>query len=359
MAHDAHHALSFSYRLSRANLYLAIGKERLVRHRPFGPDLPERPKVSEIGLGTWQLGAGWGRVAEKDALAALHAAADAGMTFIDTADVYGYGRSETLIGRFLRERPGERFFIASKAGLARPLDEPGQFTLDNLRRCVLGSLERLGLSRLDLLQLHAIPREILYDGEALSILAALRDEGLARFAGASVKTLDEAFFCLERGVDSLQIIFNVFRQEAADGLLRAAMETGTAIVVRTPLASGLLAGKLSLATTFAKTDHRRFNRDGRYFHVGETFSGLPFEKGLELVERLRQMRPKGLTLAQMSLRFILDHPAVTVVIAGARNARQAAANASASDLAPLPPRTMDRLRAFYRDEVSAHVRGER
>ncbi len=330
-----------------------------MRYRSFGQKLPAPPRVSEIGLGTWQLGAGWGRVAEADALAALGAAADAGTTFIDTADVYGYGRSEAFIGRFLRERPGERFFIASKAGLAKPLDDPKAFSLGALRAHVLGSLDRLGLERLDLLQLHTIPREILFHGEALGMLAALKGEGLVRYAGASVKTLEEAFFCLEKGVDSLQIIFNVFRQEAAETLFPAAQEKGTAIIVRTPLASGLLGGKLSAATTFAKTDHRRFNRNGEYFHVGETFSGLPFEKGLELAAAFKAMRPKGVTPAQLALRFILDHPAVTVVIPGARNARQAAANASASDLPPLSPETMDRLRTFYREAVSPHVRGER
>jgi len=342
-----------------------------LRTRPFGrntpdnpdnpdnPDRPDRPFVSEIGLGTWQLGAGWGRVSEDDALAALRAAADAGVSFIDTADVYGYGRSETLIGRFLKERPGETFFVATKIGLGKPLAGPETFDARTLRAHAEGCLDRLGLSRLDLLQLHTVPNDVLLAGEALEILRSFKDEGLIRFFGASVKTLDEAFFCLERGVDALQIIFNVFRQEAAQRLFAAAREKGAAVIVRTPLASGLLAGKLHAGTTFAKTDHRRFNRDGEHFHVGETFSGLPFEKGLELAEAWKSFRPKGMTPAQTALRFILDHPDVTTVIPGARNARQAEGSAAASDAPPLPPELHARLREFYATDVAPHIRGER
>lgn len=330
-----------------------------MRARPFGHNESGRPEVSEIGLGTWQIGAGWGRVGEDDALAVLHAAADAGTSFIDTADVYGYGRSEKLIGRFLRDRPGEGFFIATKIGLGKPLAGPEAYDRLTLREHASASLDRLGLSRHDLLQLHTVPGDVLYAGEALDILRSFKAEGLTRFFGASVRTLDEALFCLERGVDCVQIIFNVFRQEAAGEFLAAARSAGAAVIARIPLASGLLAGKLHAGTTFAKTDHRRFNRDGQYFHVGETFAGLPFEKGLELAEAWKAFRPKGMTPAQAALRFVLDHPAVTTVIPGARNARQAAANAAASDALPLTPELHARLRAFYEAEVAPHIRGER
>lgn len=330
-----------------------------MRARPFGRNEPGRPEVSEIGLGTWQIGAGWGRVSEDDAMAVLHAAADAGIDFFDTADVYGRGRSETLIGRFLRDRPGERFFVATKIGLGKPLAGPETFDPRTLREHAMACLDRLGLDRHDLLQLHTVPREVLFAGEALDILRSFKDEGLTRFFGASVRTLDEAFFCLERGVDCLQVIFNVFRREAAEKLFAAARGKGAAVIARIPLASGLLAGKLHAGTTFAKTDHRRFNRDGRYFHVGETFAGLPFEKGLELAETWKSLRPKGMTPAQAALRFVLDHPDVTTVIPGARNARQAAANAAASDAPALPGELHARLREFYETDVAPHIRGER
>ncbi len=313
-------------------------------------------EVSEVGLGTWQLGAGWGRVTDEDALATLHAAADAGATFIDTADVYGYGRSEERIGRFLSER-GERFFIATKIGRNKPLAGPETHTLQTYEAHCRASLARLGLERADLLQLHTIPGDALRSGRPLEHLQALRDKGLTRFVGASVETEEEALFCLERGVDAVQIIFNIFRQKPLEALFDRAKEAGAAVIARVPLASGLLSGKLHAGTTYAKNDHRRFNRDGRYFNVGETFAGLPYEKGLELADRLRTLRPKGMTMAQTALRFALDFPAVSVVIPGARKPAQAAENAAASGSPPLSPALHARLREFYENEVRPHIRG--
>lgn len=321
--------------------------------RPFAST--NRP-VSEIGLGCWQLGADWGDVKAEDAIAVLHAAADAGVTFIDTADVYGAGRSETFIGEFLKTRP-ESFFVATKLGRTGDLF-PDKYTRAGVRAATDASLHRLQLERLDLTQLHCVPPAILRAGEIFEWLRELQSEGKIANFGASVESMEEAHLCLAQdGIASLQIIFNLFRQKPIDVLFADAAGKNVALIIRLPLASGLLSGKMTTATTFPANDHRNYNRDGAVFNVGETFAGLPFEKGVELADALKAFVPADLTLADLAQRWILDHPAVTTVITGASRPEQAARNARVSDLPPLDPALHAKLAAFYADEVAAHIRG--
>lgn len=316
--------------------------------------------VSEVGLGCWQIGGDqWGEVPEHDALEVLRAAVAAGVTFLDTADVYGAGRSEELIGRFLKEWPREKLFIASKFGRFPRPGMPGNFEPRIIREQTENSLKRLGIERLDLTQLHCLPMEQLRRAEVWDTVRALKKEGkIARF-GASVESVAEADACLaQSGCRSLQIIFNIFRQTPAlGGLLDRCRAMGVAVIVRLPLASGLLAGKYTRASTFGPDDHRTINRNGEKFNVGETFAGLGFEKGLELTEQLKALVPPGYTLPQLALRWCLDHEAVTTIIPGARNRGQASVNAAASDLPPIPVETMARLREFFVREVKSLVRG--
>jgi aryl-alcohol dehydrogenase-like predicted oxidoreductase len=275
--------------------------------------------VSEVGLGTWQIGGSWGSVTEEDALATLHAAWDAGVNFFDTADVYGGGRSERLIGRFLRENAAARTgaFIATKLGRRGDPGWPANFTPEVMRRHTEDSLTRLGVEALDLTQLHCVPFEVLRAGEVFATLRQLQAEGKIKAFGASVETVDEALFCLgQSGLVSLQIIFNVFRQKPVDALFPAARRAGVALIVRLPLASGLLGGKLTRSTSFAADDHRHFNRDGQAFNVGETFAGLPYELGVDLADALKPRVPAGWTMAEWALRWCLDFPEVTTLIHG-------------------------------------------
>lgn len=313
--------------------------------------------VGEVGLGTWQLGGGWGEVPEAAALEILRAAADAGVTFFDTADVYGAGRSETLIGRFLRETR-EPFYVATKLGRFSPPGWPENFTRATVRAHTEASLRRLGVAALDLTQLHCVPFAVLQRGEIFGWLRELRGEGKIRAFGASVESMDEARFCLEQeGLAALQIIFNIFRQKPIPALFAEAKRRNVALIVRLPLASGLLAGKFTPATVFPADDHRNFNRDGGHFNVGETFAGLPFAKGVALADALKPLAPAGLTLAETALRWCLDFDAVSVVIPGAKNPAQARANSRVSDLPPLDAGLHARLAEFYAREVAAHIRG--
>jgi aryl-alcohol dehydrogenase-like predicted oxidoreductase len=324
-----------------------------VNHRLFAAT--NRP-VSEIGLGCWQLGADWGDVKADDATAILHAAADAGVTFLDTADVYGAGRSETFIGEFLKTRP-ESFFAATKLGRTGDLF-PDKYTRAGVRAATEASLRRLQIERLDLTQLHCVPPAILHAGEIFEWLRELQLEGKIAHFGASVESMDEAHVCLAQdGLASLQIIFNLFRQKPIDALFATAAAKNVALIVRLPLASGLLSGKMTKATTFPADDHRNYNRDGAAFNVGETFAGLPFEKGVELADALKAFVSPELTMADFAQRWILDHPAVTTVITGASRPEQATRNARVSDLPPLSLELHARLRDFYATEVAAHIRG--
>lgn len=313
--------------------------------------------VSEIGLGTWQLGAGWGNVTDAAAQETLRAAYDAGVTFLDTADVYGDGRSETLIGAFLRDTPAARqeVFVATKLGRR---NWPHGFTRDQVRQFTEESLQRLGVDALDLTQLHCIPTDVLKRGEMLGWLEELKQEGKIKAYGASVESMDEALFCVEHGgVSTLQIIFNVFRQKPIHTLFDAALARKVGIIVRLPLASGLLSGKMTKQTSFSESDHRLFNRDGQYFNVGETFAGLPYERGVELADSLKPFVPEGVSMAAWALRWCLDFEAVSTVIPGARNPQQVLGNVSASTLPPLSPAVHEQLATFYTRSVADHIRG--
>jgi aryl-alcohol dehydrogenase-like predicted oxidoreductase len=328
-----------------------------MRTRPFGRT---GTQVSEIGLGTWQLGGTeWGTVSDDQALDTLRAAAQAGVTFLDTADIYGLGRSESLIGRFLQERPDrDRFFVATKFGRRPDPGFPENFSRDVIVRHTEDSLSRLGVEALDLTQSHCLPFDAMRRGDIFETLRGLKRQGKIKAFGASVESMDEALFCLQQeGLESLQIIFNIFRQKPIGMLFDQARQQEVAIIVRLPLASGVLSGKLSADTTFAPSDHRNFNRDGQQFNVGETFAGIRFEKAVELAGELKPLVPSQQTMAQFALRWCLDFDAVTTVIPGAKRPEQARANAAASDFSPLPKVLHERLASFYQDEVAAHIRG--
>jgi aryl-alcohol dehydrogenase-like predicted oxidoreductase len=331
-----------------------------MRQRPFGR---LKTRVSEIGLGCWQLGgADWGDVTDEQALDTLRTAADAGVTFFDTADVYGLGRSESLIGRFLAERKATHakghWFVATKLGRFPEPGWPKNFSLQSFRAHTEASLKRLGVEAIDLTQLHCIPADQLKRGEVFDWLRTLQKEGKVRHFGASVESMAEAMVCVrQEGLVSLQIIFNLFRQKPLTELFGEARHRGVALIVRLPLASGLLSGKMSLSTHFAPDDHRTYNRDGQKFNVGETFAGLRFEKGVELADALRPLVPAGMTMAQMALRWCLDFEAVGTVIPGAKSPKQARENAAVSDLRGLNDELHERLRTFYLDRVAAHIRG--
>lgn len=322
--------------------------------RPFGLD---KRMISEVGLGTWQIGGSWGTVEDKTAMEILHAATQAGITFFDTADVYGDGRSEKFIGKFLKQHPGE-IFVATKLGRGSTPGWPENFTPEAMIQHTDNSLSRLGVERLDLIQLHCIPLEVLADGAVFDVLRDLKKQGKIADFGASVESVEEGLVCLkEEGIASLQVIFNIYRQKLITELFGKAKEKGVSIIARVPLASGLLSGKMNKSTTFDDTDHRNFNRDGAAFNVGETFAGLPFDKGVELTEELASFKPEGMTLAQMALRWILDHDAVSVVIPGASRPAQAVDNAAISSMAPLSSELHKKLETFYVEKVAEHIRG--
>jgi aryl-alcohol dehydrogenase-like predicted oxidoreductase len=333
-----------------------------MNHRPFGST---RWKVSEVGLGCWQLGADWGDVSDEKALAILRTAADAGVTFFDTADVYGLGRSESLIAQFRKSWHGHVIHVATKLGRFPQPGWPkagdvsrGNFSREAVRLHTEASLKRLNVDTLDLTQLHCIPTDELRRGEVFDYLRELQQEGKIRHFGASVESMEEALICLKQpGLASLQIIFNIFRQKPISTLFHHARRAGVAVIVRLPLASGLLSGKIGRQTTFPADDHRHYNRDGQAFNVGETFAGLPFDEAVDLAEKLKAFVPPGMTMAQMAMRWILDHEAVSTVIPGATRPEQVLANASAAGLPALPDELHERLRAFYLNHVTAHIRG--
>ena len=314
------------------------------------------PRIGVVGLGCWQLGGDWGDVSDDTALGVLGAACEAGTTFLDTADVYGDGRSETTIGRFLASGDAPSgLTVATKMGRRAPLDV-AEYTLENFRAWTARSRENLGVDTLDLVQLHCPPTGVYYEPSVFEALRTLVAEGAIRRFGVSVEKVEEGLMALEHeDLATIQVIFNPFRQRPAERLLGEAAARGVGIIVRVPLASGLLSGKYGRETTFAADDHRQFNRHGEAFDVGETFAGVPYEEGLEAVEELRPLVPDGATLAQLALRWILDHEAVSVVIPGARTPDQARANAAAASLGPLDADVHARIAAVYRERVAPHV----
>jgi len=324
-----------------------------MRQRPFGK---LSASVSEIGFGAWQIGSAWGDVSEADGRAALGAALDAGITFIDTADVYGDGRSETIIREVLKTRSGPRPFVATKAGRRLDPHTADGYTKKNLESFIDRSLRNLGVETLDLVQLHCPPVEALYRPELFAAMDELQRSGKIKAYGVSVEKVEEALKAIEfPGVVSIQIIYNMFRQRPAALFFREAARRNVAVIARVPLASGLLSGKITAATKFAADDHRAFNRHGEAFDVGETFAGVPLEVGLAAVEELKRLVPAGASMAQFALRWILMDDAVTVVIPGARNAAQAKANAEAAALAPLTAETMTAAREIYDRLIAPHV----
>ena len=313
-------------------------------------------RVSEISLGTWAFGGDWGTVAEDEAYAALNRAVDLGVNFLDTADVYGDGRSERLIGRLLRERQDDEILVATKAGRRLDPHAPEGYDHENLSAFVERSLENLRLEALDLLQLHCPPSAVIEDDATYDVLDRLVEEGVIAAYGVSVETAAQALSAIARPhVASIQIILNAFRMKPLDEVLPAAQAAGVGIIARVPLASGLLSGKYGLDTTFAEDDHRSYNRDGSAFDVGETFSGVDYEAGLQAVEELRDLVPAGASLAQLALRWILMFPEVTAAIPGARDVRQTEGNAGAVALPPLSAEAMQRVRDLYDHHFRAAI----
>ena len=313
-------------------------------------------KIASVSFGAWAIGGTWGPVQDEESLAALHKAIDMGVNFIDTADVYGDGRSERLIARLRKERPYDTIFVATKAGRRLPAQTPEGYNRENLTGWVERSLQNLDVEAIDLLQLHC-PHPAVYDmPEVFGILDDLINAGKLRYYGISVETVDEALRGIRHpNVQSVQIIFNMFRLKPTDSFFAAAQVAKVGILARVPLASGLLTGKMRKETSFDSDDHRAFNRDGAAFDKGETFSGVPYEIGLEAVEQLRALLPSGWTMPQFALRWILEFPAVTAAIPGAKSPAQEADNAASSDLPSLDAKTMGAVQSIYDNLIRAHV----
>jgi len=311
--------------------------------------------VSEIGFGAWAIGGSWGDVAESDAEAALNAALDAGVTFIDTANVYGGGRSEQIIGRVLKRRGGTRPFVATKTGRDSG-NTAESYSKAAMTASVEKSLANLQTDALDLLQLHCPPTAIYYMPEVIDALDGLVAAGKLKTYGFSVEKVEEGLKAIDYpNVASIQIIYNIFRQRPERLFFAEAKKKGVAVIVRVPLASGLLTGKMKADTAFAADDHRAFNREGARFDKGETFAGVPYDVGLAAVEELRPLVPGGATMAQFALRWILMNDAVTVAIPGAKNEAQAKGNAAAADLPALSAETMAKIKAIYDARIAPHV----
>jgi aryl-alcohol dehydrogenase-like predicted oxidoreductase len=314
-------------------------------------------QASVVGLGTWQLGADWGEVDDTEALAVLEAAVESGVTFFDTADVYGDGRSEQTIAAFLRARPELDVFVATKMG-RRVEQIPQNYVLDNFRAWNDRSRRNLGVDRLDLVQLHCPPTPVYSTDEVFDALDTLVEEERIAAYGVSVETCAEALTAIARpGVASVQIILNPFRMKPLREVLPAAAEAGVGIIARVPLASGLLSGKYTKDTVFAANDHRTYNRHGESFDQGETFSGVDYESGVQAAAEFAGLAPEGFTPAQLALRWIIQQPGVTTVIPGARSPEQARANAAAAALPDLSDETLTAIRDLYDRRIKDQVEG--
>ena len=315
-------------------------------------------QASVVGLGTWQLGGDWGSLAEDEALAILTAAVASGVTLLDTADVYGDGRSERLIGTFLRElRRSQRedILVATKMG-RRVRQDPAEFTLDNFRTWTDRSRANLGMETLDLVQLHCPPTSVLSSDTVYDALDTLVAEERIAAYGVSVETCEEALTAIARpNVSSVQIVLNAFRRKPLERVLPAARSAGVGIIARIPLASGLLSGKFRHDSVFAADDHRNYNRHGEAFDVGETFSGVDYDIGIEAAGEFGRLCPEGMTAAEMALRWVIQQPGVTSVIPGARTIEQARANSAAAGLPPLPESTLSAIESLYDRRLREHV----
>jgi len=312
-------------------------------------------QVSTVSFGAWAIGSAWGGVEDRESMAALHQAVDLGVNFFDTADVYGDGRSERLLAQ-LRSDRSEQLIIATKAGRRLDPHVASGYTAENLTAFVERSLRNLNTEALDLLQLHCPPTDIYYAPEVFEALDNLVKEGKIRFYGVSVERVEEALKSIEyQGVQSIQIIFNIFRQRPAELFFVEAQKREVGILARLPLSSGMLAGKLNSQSTFEKDDHRNFNRHGEAFDRGETFSGIDYETGLKAVEELRTLVPKGMTMVQFALRWILMHEAVTCAIPGAKRPSQVEENVRAADLLPLSPKVMRAVSQIFSSKIKPLV----
>lgn len=323
-----------------------------MKYRPFGRT---GWQVSEIGFGAWAIGAEWGHVSEEDALDALRTAIKNGVNFIDTADVYGDGRSERLVGKVIKEF-SDRIYVATKAGRRLQPHVAAGFTRENLTAFIERSCTNLGMDTLDLLQLHCPPSEVYYMPEVFGILDDLVKAGKLQHYSVSVEKVEEAIKALEfPNIQSVQIIFNIFRQRPSELFFPLAREKKVGILARVPLASGLLTGKMTTSTRFEDTDHRKYNRAGEAFDVGETFSGVDYETGLKAVEELRGLVPDEISMAQFALRWILMFDAVSLAIPGAKNSKQAYENAVTSDLPAIDEVTMGKIRQIYNTYIREQV----
>jgi len=312
-------------------------------------------KVSEISFGAWAIGSMWGKVDDSESMAALHKALDLGINFFDTADIYGNGRSERLLGRLRKERK-DPFYIATKAGQRLNPHVPEGYNRENLARFVEDSLRNLQTDCLDIVQLHCPPTQVYYRPEVFQVLDDLVKAGKIRYYGVSVQKVEEGLKALEYpGIQSVQIIFNMFRQRPAELFFPEAKRRRVGILARVPLASGLLTGRMTRETTFPKDDHRNSNREGELFDKGETFSGVDYELGLEIVDELRKLAPAGSTMAEFALRWILMFDAVTCAIPGGKRPSQVEDNARASDLAPLSDAVMQKVRQIYDSRLREQV----
>lgn len=312
-------------------------------------------ELSTIGMGCWAIGGAWGQVSDKESREALHAAVDGGISFFDTADVYGDGHSERLVGELVKSR-SEKLYVATKAGRRLDPHLATEYTSAHLTQFVERSLTNLGLESLDLLQLHCPPTEVYYRPEVFQALDDMKRAGKIQNYGVSVEKVEEGLKSLEYpGVTSIQIIYNLFRQRPADQLLKMAQERNVGVLARVPLASGLLTGKMHKDTKFEADDHRNFNRSGQAFDVGETFAGVPFDVGLAAVGELRACVPDGFTLPQLALAWILENPGITSVIPGARTPSQVLSNLGAANLPPLSDATRKRITEVYARHIQAHV----
>ena len=313
-------------------------------------------RISEVSLGTWAFGGEWGEVSDEDSYAALNRAVDLGVNFLDTADVYGDGRSERLIGRLLSERPNDEIFVATKAGRRLDPHTAEGYNHENLSRFIERSLENLGVEALDLLQLHCPPTEAYSQDETFEALDRLQEAGKIKNYGVSVERVEEARMALSYpGVTTVQIIFNIFRQKPIQEFFPLAEERNVGILARVPLASGLLSGKMSAERNFSPDDHRNFNREGQAFDRGETFAGVNFETGLRAADELKELVPEGYTLAQLALRWILMHPAVSCAIPGAKRPEQVEDNLAAAGMPALSDETMGRIREIYDRSIRPEV----
>ena len=313
--------------------------------------------ISEISFGTWAIGGSWGTTNDAESLDALARAIDAGVNFFDTADVYGGGHAEELLAKATKGKEDE-IYVATKFCRSANIHDPAVYSYESVRAFAQASLKRLGRERIDLYQVHCPPTDIIRSGEVFGVLDRLREEGLVREYGVSVESVEEGLIALQYpNVKALQVIFNLFRQKPAEELFPKAHAQGVGILVRLPLASGLLTGKFTEQTTFEPDDHRNFNRNGDSFNVGETFAGLPFEKGVQLSRELAWIGEGRGSMASAALRWILDNPHISCVIPGFKNVRQVDANLEAAGVPSFTADEQAKLRGFYEREVRDHIRG--